>query len=81
MNSPSQLLFNFIEKYYAILNSKFTLMCIYIAFKVSDVVKFVRAFARNWLFTTNHKKLGLMYLMFASFSGLFGTTLSSLIRL
>lgn len=36
---------------------------------------------RNWLFTTNHKKLGLMYLLFAVLSGLFGTSLSSLIRL
>lgn len=33
------------------------------------------------MFTTNHKKLGLMYLMFSAFSGLFGTTMSSLIRL
>jgi heme/copper-type cytochrome/quinol oxidase subunit 1 len=32
------------------------------------------------LFTTNHKKLGLNYIIFAAFSGLFGTLLSTAIR-
>jgi heme/copper-type cytochrome/quinol oxidase subunit 1 len=33
------------------------------------------------LYTTNHKKLGLLYIMFASVSGTIGTTLASLIRI
>ena len=47
MNSPKNLLFRFVKKYYAIVNSKFTMLCVRIAFLVSDVVKLVRAFARN----------------------------------
>lgn len=42
---------------------------------------FIKIFARDWLFTTNHKKLGLNYLIFASISGTFGTILSTLIRM
>ena len=42
---------------------------------------FLKIFAREWLFTTNHKKLGLNYLIFSSISGLFGTILATLIRL
>ena len=76
MNSFIKLLVRICYPYYKII-----LICVFITFKVVFVVKIVRTFCRNWLFTTNHKKLGLMYLMFASFSGLFGTTLSSLIRL
>lgn len=50
----------------------------FISFKL---LKFLKTFAREWLFTTNHKKLGLNYLLFASISGLFGTILATLIRL
>ena len=42
---------------------------------------FLKVFARDWFFTTNHKKLGLNYLIFSSISGLFGTILATLIRL
>lgn len=40
----------------------------------------LKIFSREWLFTTNHKKLGLNYIIFAAFSGLFGTLLSTAIR-
>jgi cytochrome c oxidase subunit 1 len=43
--------------------------------------KYIKIFLREWCYTTNHKKLGLNYMLFAIFSGLFGTTLSTLIRL
>ena len=43
--------------------------------------KFLKVFVREWCYTTNHKKLGLNYLLFAAISGLFGTTLSTLIRM
>lgn len=49
--------------------------------RFNQFYKYIKIFAREWLFTTNHKKLGLCYLLFAAISGLFGTTLSSLIRL
>lgn len=49
--------------------------------KINLLYKYLKVFMREWLFTTNHKKLGLNYLLFAAISGLFGTTLSSLIRL
>jgi len=42
---------------------------------------FLVVFAREWLYTTNHKKLGLNYLFASFFSGLFGTFLSTLIRI
>jgi hypothetical protein len=34
----------------------------------------------RWLYTTSHKDIGLLYLVFAFFSGLIGTSLSMLIR-
>jgi len=67
--------------YYSVIYGEIEILCVMYTYRLSNFTKFMRTFARNWLFTTNHKKLGLMYLMFASFSGLFGTTLSSLIRL
>jgi heme/copper-type cytochrome/quinol oxidase subunit 1 len=41
----------------------------------------MKVVARDWLYTTNHKKLGMLYIMFASISGTIGTTLASLIRI
>ena len=45
------------------------------------VRRYLKLLARDWLYTTNHKRLGMMYMIFASFSGCIGTTLASLIRL
>lgn len=61
---------------------KFYLESIYIfRVKYFELIRLLKLFCREWLFTTNHKRLGLNYIFFAVFSGLFGASLSTLIRL
>lgn len=38
-------------------------------------------FCKSWIFTTNHKRIGILYLLFGVFNGFLAVLLSMLMRL
>ncbi len=49
--------------------------------KIMDALQIrVHIFFRDWCYTTNHKKLGFLYFIFASISAVLGTSLATIIR-
>ena len=47
----------------------------------SDYCKRVYVIVSRWFFSTNHKDIGILYIIFGAFSGVLGTTMSIFIRI
>lgn len=66
-----------IFKYYEV--REFTTQSLF-AYYQAICTRLKKVLSREWFYTTNHKKLGIWYILFAVISSILGTSLASLIR-